>query len=145
MKKWIVDIVCVLLILLWVYAASSKLFNYSAFREQLTFSPFLRGVAKIVSIAIPAAELLATLLLTVMNKRIYGLLASLILLIVFTGYIAGMLLSGVHLPCSCGGVISSLSWKGHLAFNLFFLAITIVAILLEKKPGNHELQTERST
>lgn len=144
MKKWLVDIISVLLIFLWVYTASSKLLNYPSFRQQLTLSPFVGDVAGIASILIPASELLATSLLTVKNTRFYGLLASLVLLTVFTLYIAGMLLSGVSLPCSCGGVISSLSWQEHLIFNLFFLAITIIAFVLEKKERANKLQTERS-
>jgi putative oxidoreductase len=37
------------------------------------------------------------------------------------------------LPCSCGGVISSMSWKQHLVFNVHCIAINIVAINLFKR------------
>lgn len=47
---------------------------------------------------------------------------SLVLMMAFTVYI-GMALVGAweKLPCGCGSVISSLSWKQHFFFNLFFL------------------------
>src|SRR5690348_10873177 len=127
MKKTIQDIICAMLILLFVYAATTKLSDLASFRLQLSLSPFIGPWAGSIALGLPVIELATAALLTVKNTRFYGLLASLGLLTVFTLYIAAMLLSAVHLPCSCGGVISSLSWKEHLIFNLFFLAITIVA------------------
>jgi hypothetical protein len=50
----------------------------------------------------------------------------------FTGYIGFMLLSNIELPCSCGGVISSLSWKNHLVFNILFLLLASVGYYLSR-------------
>lgn len=133
MKNRITDIICALLAVLFVYAASSKLFDYNQFRVQLGNSPLIALYAGVIAWVVPTVELVIVLILTVKNTRSYGLQLSLVLLIIFTGYIAGMLLSGTHLPCSCGGVISGLSWKEHLLFNLFFMALNITGIVLEKK------------
>lgn len=133
MKKWIPDIICGLLIVLFVYAASSKLFDYTQFNTQLSREPLISSYAAIIAWAIPAIELAIVAMLTVKHTRIAGLYASLILLLIFTLYIAGILLSGEHLTCSCGGVISALSWKQHLIFNLFFMALSVVGILLWQK------------
>jgi hypothetical protein len=133
MKKKIPDIICALLIVLFVYASGSKLFNYNQFIMQLGHSPLIGSHAEILAWLIPTIELVVVILLTVYSTRFYGLLLALFLLIIFTGYIAGMLLSGSHLPCSCGGVISGLSWKEHLMFNLFFMALSLAGIVLEKK------------
>lgn len=38
-----------------------------------------------------------------------------------------------RLPCSCGGVIALLSWKQHIAFNLFFLSLAVIGIYLEQQ------------
>ncbi len=72
-------------------------------------------------------------MLTVKGTRKYGLWASFILLMIFTFYISGMLLSGEHLPCSCGGIIRELSWRQHLIFNLFFITLSLTGIVLERK------------
>ena len=96
-------------------------------------APLIASYAGILSWLIPTIEMVIVMMLTIYSTRFYGLLSSLFLLIVFTMYIAGMLLSGSHLPCSCGGVISRLSWKEHLVFNLFFMALSLAGIVLEKK------------
>lgn len=122
-----------LLVLLWVYAAFSKLLVYTTFTSQLKQSPLLKPYAEILVWLVPTVEIVIAILLTVMVTRIKGLYASLVLLSVFTIYIAGMLLSGVHLPCSCGGIINALSWQQHLVFNLLFMALSIAGIVVWKK------------
>ncbi|MEO5990292.1 MAG: MauE/DoxX family redox-associated membrane protein [Ferruginibacter sp.] len=133
MKKWVLDIICGLLIVLFVYAASSKFFDYAQFRTKLVNSPMLASYAGMISWLILLCELVIVLMLMVKNIRLYGLYGALFLLFLFTIYIAGMLLSGKNLPCSCGGVIRELSWAQHLAFNLFFMALSIVGIILLTK------------
>jgi len=132
-QKTAIEIISSLLILLFVYAALSKLFEYSGFKVQLRNSEWLKPFAGIIAWLVPAIELAISLMLTVKVTRILGLYASLILLLVFTLYIAGMLLSGMRLPCSCGGIIQQLSWKQHLLFNLFFLLLSLIGIVLERK------------
>jgi phage shock protein PspC (stress-responsive transcriptional regulator) len=51
-----------------------------------------------------------------------------------SAYILLMLISDERLPCSCGGVLQQLSWKQHLIFNLFFLLLAVVGIVLESNP-----------
>ena len=132
MKKHINDIISVLLILLFVYTGMSKLLEYSLLKNQIAQSPLIGAFASVAWI-LPVAELIAAGLLTSINTRIYGLYASLLLLIVFTGYIGYMLAFAEHLPCSCGGVLKQLSWKQHIMFNLFFLLLALAGIVLERK------------
>jgi len=54
-----------------------------------------------------------------------GLWLSFVLLVTFEVYIATMLLSGLDLPCTCGGLISKLQWKEHLIFNVIFMTIAL--------------------
>lgn len=77
-------------------------------------------------------DAIATLLI-IPFTRIPGLYGSAILLFIFTAYLTGMILTDKHLPCSCSGIISSLSWGQHIVFNLVFLTIAITGILLNKK------------
>jgi hypothetical protein len=139
-----------LLIFLFAYTAVSKLnpFSYippftweklklidvSAFQGTMFKSPVLRPYVAELSYAIPAAEILICLLLLFNKTKTAGYYLSLLLLALFTGYIIYILKEyGAMLPCSCGGVISLLSWKQHLFFNAFFILITIRALYLTYK------------
>ena len=112
-----------LLILLFAYTAISKILDFNKFRRVLSESPLIHNGAGIIAWLLPATELLIVLLLFLPRYRITGLWISLGMLTVFTGYLFYMLLFASHLPCSCGGVLSSLSWKEHLVFNVVFLGI----------------------
>jgi hypothetical protein len=132
-QKVTIEIICFLLILLFVYAAFSKLIEFNTFKIQLNNSPFLKPFSEFIFWFIPIIELIVAALLTVKHTRKRGLFASFILLLIFSLYIAGMLLSTEHLPCSCGGIIQQLSWKQHLLFNLFFLLLALIGIVLDRK------------
>jgi len=142
-SKIFTEVISFFLTLLFVYAATAKLLEYTVFKDQLSLVPLTAPYKNILAWLLPVVELGIAGALTVDNTRFYGLYASLILLIVFTGYIAGMLLSTSRLPCSCGGVISGLSWKGHLLFNLFFIAISIAGIVLKRKE-KYQVQKSQS-
>jgi uncharacterized membrane protein YphA (DoxX/SURF4 family) len=129
-KTVIIEIISFLLILLFVYAAMSKLFNYSDFKSQLIASPLIRTWAQIIAIVLPVIELITAVMLVVRGFRKYGMIFSIILMTSFTIYIAYMLLFQKHLPCSCGGVLKLMSWKQHLVFNLFFLMLAIAGIFI---------------
>lgn len=141
MKRWIPDIICGLLIVLFVYAASSKLFDYNQFKIQLGHSPLIASYAGIIAWLVPVMELMITGILSVKNTRLYGLYASGMLLLIFTLYIAGMLLTEEHLPCSCGGIIQQLSWQQHLVFNIFFMALCGWGIIAEHHCKRNQLKS----
>ena len=138
-KETAIQIICALLVFLFVYAAASKLFDYTLFKMQLKNSPLIASYAGTIAWLLPIAEITIVVALTVTYTRLYGLYASLFLLLLFTFYIAGMLLSGVSLPCSCGGIIRELSWGQHLVFNLFFIALSIAGIVLQRTKRSRQL------
>jgi putative oxidoreductase len=127
-QGWFTETTRFLLIFLWTYTGVSKLLAYSAFVLQLRQHPWLSLAAPLLAFALPAVELLLAFLLLFSRTRGIALWGSLLFLVIFTLYLALMLLSGAHLPCSCGGVISSLSWQQHIALNLFFCLLTAVSI-----------------
>ena len=131
-KSIIIEIISALLAILFVYTSLSKLLNYTTFRLQVSASPVIGQLAAIAWI-LPVAEIIITVLLTVNATRKYGLYASAFLLILFTGYILYMLAFVKHLPCSCGGVLTELSWRQHVLFNMFFLLVCGSGIVLERK------------
>jgi hypothetical protein len=122
-KTVMVEIISALLILLFVYAAISKLINYNLFVFTLSQSPLISSSKSSIAWLIPCTELIISLLLFVPRWKHFGLLSSAILMSIFTIYIGYMLLFVPELPCSCGGIIQKLNWKEHLVFNIFFTFI----------------------
>lgn len=135
MKKLLINqTLLFLLILLWIYASLSKLINYQLARHQMLNQVFPHTAALILTWLVPVAELITGLLLCFPKSVGIGLRISLFLLSIFTAYILGGLLHFYpRMPCSCGGVIQSLSWEWHLAFNLFFLGLNFIAIIQTNK------------
>lgn len=135
-KKWILEIIVSLLVGLFVYTALSKLLDYDTFRSQLNKSPFLATISGITAWALPLTELIAAVLLVVYRTRLTGLYLSFFLMALFTAYIQVMLQYSYYLPCSCGGVLASMSWTQHLIFNIAFTALAAVGVLLQAGQGN---------
>lgn len=130
--KNIIDILSALLICLFVYAAEAKLIQYSLFVEQLMMHPLFRHFAESLAWILPVTELIVAVLLIFPFTRMAGFYASAILLLIFTIYLTGMILTDKHLPCSCGGIISGFGWGQHIVFNLFFIVVSITGIVLIK-------------
>lgn len=117
-----------LLIVLFVYTATSKLIAHQQFQGVLSKSPWLNSVAPVISYLLPVTELVIAVLLVIPVTVYTGLYMALFLLIFLTIYLLLMVAFAPTLPCACGGVIGSLGWKSHIFFNLFFTCITIIAI-----------------
>lgn len=133
-KGIIIDIICLLFMVLFVYAAASKWLEFEKFRAQLGQSPLLTAFADGVVWAVPAAELAISLLLFMPRFRLGALYASLSLMTLFTAYIVAVLYFSPYVPCSCGGILENLGWAEHLVFNLVFIALAIAGILLYTNP-----------
>jgi hypothetical protein len=133
MKRAItIDCICYAIILLFVYAALSKLFLYSVYVGDLKRSPFIAPYASYLSLTLPILELAISALLIVERTRLIALWGAFILMLLFTGYVA--LIIGVvnGKPCTCGGLIRKLSWGQHLALNIFYTILSITGIWLQK-------------
>ena len=128
-----IEFSCMLFILLFSYAAVSKLLDFETFETQLGQSPLLSAYAGTVSVGIIVIELLASSLLIFHKTRLIGLYLSFFLMIFFTTYIIVILNFSPYIPCSCGGVLEALGWKEHLIFNSFFIGVALIGILIERK------------
>jgi hypothetical protein len=127
-KSFILSATTGLLIVLWLYAALTKLIDYPHFIATLQHSPLLDQLAIQIGWTLLTVEIGFVILLLVPKLQAWGLYGSAILLLLFSAYILYMLLYAAHLPCSCGGVIQKLSWKQHLIFNGAFLLISVLGI-----------------
>jgi hypothetical protein len=129
------DITCLLLLLLFVYTSASKFLNYDRFIFQMRLAPvpWMKILAPILAWLVPSIETLIAIgfvigVLFIPAFKVKSLYASVILLLAFEIYIMVMLSSGLHLPCTCGGIISQMGWKQHLLFNGLFIIAGILSI-----------------
>lgn len=132
-KKVAIDIVCFAYFLLFLYVAFSKLLDYEKSELQMSKSPIITGFAFILVWLVPTIEIIIAVLLMIKKTVMLALYAALTLMSLFTAYIIAILNFSDTIPCSCGGVLERLSWNEHLIFNLAFMALAILAILLQTK------------
>jgi hypothetical protein len=132
-RNFWIEIIASLFILLFVYTSANKFIDFQNFRSVLHGSPLIREKAYIIAWLIPITELLISVFLFFPKLRRLGLWGSLIIMTLFTGYLAYMLFFSDVRPCSCGGVISKMTWNQHFIFNIFFTLLAIVGIWLSNK------------
>lgn len=129
-KVNVLDVICVLFAILFVYAAVSKLLTYDEFKAQIAKSPLITQHGWWISWVVPSVEIVIGILLFVPRFQMLALYGAFFLMFAFTLYISFMLMFVPHLPCSCGGILSRLDWKGHLIFNVAFTLLAVVGIVL---------------
>lgn len=146
LKTIILDSICFLLVLLFVYAAVSKMLDFENFQIQLAQSPLLSAFAGLISWGVIILELLISVLIVFKRTRIFALYFAFGLMVMFTVYIYIILNYSSFIPCSCGGILEKLNWKKHLVFNIFFVIISAVAILLIpfKNPAEEGFRKEKN-
>lgn len=145
-KERIVDVIAFLFILLFMYTAVSKLLRIEYFRAVIVQTEELRPYAVLIQWAVPVAEIIVSVMLAIGRFRLKGLYGALILMVLFTGYVAWILGLSKLLPCACGGVVEELGWRGHLIFNTGLTIIAFIGIWLEKRTrGKNVIPTIRKT
>ncbi|MGO4770900.1 MauE/DoxX family redox-associated membrane protein [Flavobacterium sp. W22_SRS_FK3] len=132
-KSVAIESICLLYILLFVYAAVSKLLDFENFQTQLGQSPILSLYSDFFSISVIVIELVIAILISVPRSRYFGLWGAVVLMSMFTAYIVIILNFSSFIPCSCGGILEKLGWKAHLIFNLGFIFLAITAIRLKSE------------
>jgi uncharacterized membrane protein YphA (DoxX/SURF4 family) len=134
MKKQIaIEIIVFLFVVLFLYAAGSKLVEYQKFIGQIGKSPLLTKYAGTLAWMVPTVEIIIAIMLIIPKIRLAGLYAAFGLMVMFTFYIIAILSFSKELPCSCGGVLSLLGWKEHLIFNIGFVLLGLTGIVLTNK------------
>ncbi|WP_269223805.1 MauE/DoxX family redox-associated membrane protein [Flavobacterium sp. IMCC34518] len=144
-RNHIVSIICCLYALLFAYAATSKVLDFENFQIQLGQSPLLSSFASLILFAVPAAEIIIAILLLIEKYRLIGLFSAYTLMVLFTAYIYILLHYSAFVPCSCGGIIQKLSWSQHIIFNICFIVMAGIAVVL--LPGSitlHNPETSKS-
>lgn len=132
LKSSIVYTISLLYVLLFIYAAVSKILDFENFRVQLGQSPLLSAYAGYVSVLVPTIELVICCFLLIPKTRILGLFSAYALMVMFTAYIYIILNFSSFVPCSCGGILEDMSWNQHMLFNLAFILLSVIAVLLSE-------------
>jgi uncharacterized membrane protein YphA (DoxX/SURF4 family) len=134
-----------LFILLFVYAAVSKLLDYENFRVQLGQSPLLTAFAPWVAWGVPGSEIVIAGMLFIPRLRVTGFYAAFALMVMFTTYIVIILNFTDFIPCSCGGVLEKLGWTEHLIFNLVFVGLAAVGVWFATREERYDLKMRRES
>ncbi|WP_304343877.1 MauE/DoxX family redox-associated membrane protein [Chryseobacterium koreense] len=127
-------------ILLFFYAAFSKILDFENFQVQIAQSPLLSAYAGVISHATIISELIIVAFLIFPRLRLTGLYASLGIMSAFTIYIYLILNYSDFVPCSCGGVLEKMGWKEHLMFNLICVVLAGISVLF-----NNNTQQRKKT
>ena len=128
-----------LLVFLFAYTAVSKVYDWQGTRMAMYNQIFPNWMAEALLYVLPLTEIGLAVLLLVPSRRKLGLLLSVVLLSLFTGYVAVVWLGfTARVPCSCGGVLSSLGWGAHLVFNLVCLGVSCTGYWLSTHPKRPE-------
>ncbi len=123
-----------MLILLFVDSGFSKYFDYSEFKRAMHNQPFPFWFAELSYWIIPPVEILIATALMFAKTRAFGQFAFLLLMILYTLYSLAILFHVLPvIPCNCGELIKSLSWRQHFLFNLLFVFLAIYDIRLRKE------------
>lgn len=128
-----------LYVLLFVYAAVSKLLDFENFQVQLGQSPLLSVLAGALAWLVPLLELLLAVLLCIPRFARLGLFGGFVLMALFTSYLIVILRYADQVPCSCGGILEDMSWQQHLYFNIVFGLLAAVACLLRSRDWRRTL------
>src|SRR5690606_36490180 len=124
------QVVIYLFIILFVYAAVSKLTDFENFQVQVAQSPLLSAFATPIAYGVVLGELAIALMLCFEKSRTLGLYLFLGFMTAFTIYIFLILNYSPFVPCSCGGVLEKMRWWEHLWFNGVVCLINIICIVL---------------
>jgi len=129
-RTLVIDIIAAFFVLLFVYAAFSKLLHYATFAYQLSQSPLLSPIAAVLSWLLPAVELGIVILLLNRRWRFAGLFASFSLVLLFTWYITIIVFFSEYLACPCDSILLTITWNQHLVFDCICVLLSSTAVLL---------------
>jgi putative oxidoreductase len=119
------------LIMLFAYTAVSKLQDMEGFQKAMLNQPLPEALSSQLVWALPLGELLAAGLLLYRPLQVWGFTLASLLTGAFTGYALLILLGQFSfIPCSCGGMLESLSWEQHLLVNSLFLILSLGGLYL---------------
>jgi uncharacterized membrane protein YphA (DoxX/SURF4 family) len=136
-KGVIADLIAYIFIAIFIYTATDKFWKIDDFVKFMSRLDIIGPIGAFLAWTIPIIEVgISILLLRQVTKR-KGLIASSILMILFTVYLIYMKLTAETLPCHCGGVIALLSWRDHIYLNIILIVLSVVGVLFSPTIKNN--------
>lgn len=124
-------LIVALFILLWTYTSLPKFFKFKRYKEILASQAIPKWSVSTLAWLIPIAELAVVGLLLLPQTRLLGLYASFLLMLIFTIYVGGIMLSAYdRYPCPCGAMFRRMGWRKHFRVNIYLSSIALIGILL---------------
>jgi len=141
-RKLMIYVFTCILVLLFIVTGLEKVVKFQEFSEKMSGQVFGKDLLPVMLFVLPVAEISCAVLLVVPKSRSVGFALSIALLTMFSTYIILILLHVFSTqPCPCGGPLEKLPWTGHLLFNLFFLIISGLGLILTIKERRQEKLT----
>lgn len=125
-----------LFIVLFMYAGLTKLLEVDLFYDNLYNSPLLpksETLLYIMTWTIPLIEIIIAIALCFNSFNKKALISIILLLGIYSIYIAAILWIAPYQPCSCGGVVRLLSWEEHLILNALSIGLALSCLRLHLK------------
>ena len=132
-RQVVLECIAALLILLFLYASVSKFLDFKRFIDEMNNQPLPNSWTPFLVWGIPFLEIAISAALIFEYTRLLAFYASFVLMTLFTIYAIMILVHFFpYVPCSCGGVIRKLTWPQHLALNLFYVALSVLGLVLQR-------------
>ncbi|MBT1711947.1 hypothetical protein KK062_27135 [Fulvivirgaceae bacterium PWU5] len=136
----IIDVIIFLFVMLFIYAAFSKLREYETFQGQIGKSPLIMDYASWIAFLVPLIEIAIAVSLLIVRLQLIALYAAFSLMFLFSAYIWFILTFSPYVPCSCGGILDKMGWTEHLVFNIIFTLLAVVGIHLNLSQQKDRVQ-----
>lgn len=129
-KLLVFELIRYALIILFLYTTYHKVMDIDDFEKNILRSKIISEYSFYIKYPLPVLEIVVVLLLFINKTLLYGLYASLFLIISFTIYLIALNNFSMFYGCSCGGVFNEMSYFNHVLINIVTIAINIVGIFL---------------
>lgn len=133
--EFFIAIITVVLILFWLYAAGTQISDFNKFKGEMNNQVFSGVISNVLAYLIPVLEITIAGLLVYSFTRLWGMIFSFSLLLVFSTYVGLALLNVFsQKPCTCAGLLGgSSTWEWNLTLNLIVTAVAAAGLILNLK------------
>lgn len=143
-KNLITEIIIFLLLLMWAYTFVSKVLDFDTFRRQINGAYLLSSLGSPLPYLLQVLHLSLVVLLIKKSWRKIGLITSLSLLVLYTGYLIYILKFAPSIPCSCISLYSGFIWEDQLLVNFAVMVLNIIGLIMfsfKRPPHSSHIQT----
>ncbi|MFD2963680.1 MULTISPECIES: MauE/DoxX family redox-associated membrane protein [Olivibacter] len=130
MKEVVKKSICIVFVIVFVYAAIDKIWDHSKFVTQLGLSPFMFPGMDIAISKSVVVLLILSIMLLLINPS--DMVFPTLVIAAFTIYIIAVLTIAPFVPCSCIGLSDRFTWHQQLYINIFLLVLSAIYFYLNR-------------